>query len=252
MKAIIVAAGMGRRLSPVTDDAPKCLTEIGGRTILEHQLRAFDAQGVQDVVIVRGYRAEDITAPGARYYLNADYRNNNILLSLFCAQEEIGDEAFLFSYCDIVFPPSVVQALVAADGDFVLVVDREWDRTYEGRSEHPVEQAELTQMEGDRVVEVGKRVSAVGTHGEFIGLMKVSARGARILADTWQDVSQRYAGRQDDPFHRAARFRNAYLTDMLQELIIRGHELRSLDIFNEWREIDTLQDLERAREWIDF
>jgi len=252
MKAIILAAGMGRRLAPVTDDAPKCLTEIGGRTILEHQLQAFRANGVDDIVVVRGYRAEDIQVPGARYYLNDDYQNNNILWSLFYAAPEIGSEPFLFTYCDIVFHPDVVKKTIASPGDFALVVDREWQRAYEGRTLHPLPEAELTQVRDGAIVEVGKRVSAEGTLGEFIGLMKVSARGAAVLAETWRDVRARYQGREDQPFHRAAQFRKAYLTDMLQELVARGERLVPVEIDGEWREIDTLQDLERARTWIWF
>jgi len=252
MKAIILAAGMGRRLAPVTDEAPKCLTEIGGRTILAHQLRAFGENGVNDVVVVRGYRAEDIQVPGARYYLNDDYRNNNILWSLFYAAPEIGDEPFLFTYCDIVFPPEVVRRLLDAPGDFALIVDRGWERAYQGRTLHPISEAELTQVQDGRIVEVGKRVRAEGTVGEFIGLMKVSARGAATLAETWRDVRARYQGREDQPFHRAAQFRKAYLTDMLQELIGRGETLVPVYIDGEWREIDTLQDLESARAWIWF
>jgi choline kinase len=252
VKAIIVAAGMGRRLSPVTDEAPKCLTEIGGRTILAHQLRAMREHGVDDVVIVRGYRAEDIEVPGARYYLNADYRNNNILWSLFCAEPEIGDAPFVFAYCDIVFPPSVVARLLAADADYACIVDRGWERAYDGRTLHPVSEAELTQVRDGRIVEVGKRVRAEGTVGEFIGLMKFSARGAAVLAATWRDLRGRYAGRESEPFQRAKAFRNAYLTDMLEELVARGETLTPVYIDGEWREIDTLQDLERARAWIDF
>src|SRR3954469_23177547 len=102
MRAIIVAAGMGRRLAPYTDDRPKCLVEVNGRSILERQLDAYRAAGVDDFVVVRGYLAERIALPGLRYVENADYRRNNILASLFCARAEMAG-GFYFSYADIVF-----------------------------------------------------------------------------------------------------------------------------------------------------
>ena len=81
MKAIIVAAGMGRRLSPYTDDRPKTLVEVNGRSILARQVDAYRAAGVDDIYIVRGYMKEKIVVEGARYFDNDDYRNNNILTS---------------------------------------------------------------------------------------------------------------------------------------------------------------------------
>src|SRR5262249_4751601 len=84
-RAIIVAAGMGRRLAPYTDDRPKCLVEVNGRTILERQIDAYRAAGVDDICVVRGYLAERIAFPDLRYFENPDFARNNILASLFYA-----------------------------------------------------------------------------------------------------------------------------------------------------------------------
>src|SRR5687767_4388224 len=97
MRAIIVAAGMGRRLAPYTDDRPKCLVEVNGRSILERQIEAYRAAGVDDICVIRGYRAADIALPGLRYFENPAYRQNNILASLFCAEAAM-EGGFLFSY----------------------------------------------------------------------------------------------------------------------------------------------------------
>ena len=86
MRAIIVAAGMGKRLAPYTDDRPKCLVDINGKTLLERQLQSYRAAGVTDIAVVRGYRAEQIDFPGLRYFENPDFRTNNILASLFRAR----------------------------------------------------------------------------------------------------------------------------------------------------------------------
>src|SRR5262245_15254835 len=137
MRAIIVAAGMGRRLAPYTDDRPKCLVEVGGRTILERQIDAYRAAGVDEIAVVRGYLADRIALPGLRYFHNPDYQRNNILASLFCAEEAM-EGGFLFSYSDIVFRREVVRALVAAPAHYGLIVDRRWEQAYEGRDLHPV------------------------------------------------------------------------------------------------------------------
>ncbi len=252
MKAIIVAAGMGRRLAPYTDDRPKCLVEVNGRSILERQVEAYRAAGVTDIVVVRGYLAERIAFPDLRYVENRRFRENNILASLLCAEREM-EGGFLFSYSDIVFRREVVRDLVASRADYSLVIDRRWDEAYEGRDLHPVSEAELARVEGSPggiVRAVGKRrVPRADAHGEFIGLAKFSARAAETMRKEYRSLERALSG---GPFGDAPRFEAAYLTDLLNHLIAAGEEMRSVDIEGGWREIDTTQDLERARAIVDW
>lgn len=249
MKAIIIAAGMGRRLEHHTDERPKCLMQVGERTILGHQLHAFAENGVTDVHIVRGYLADRLVVEGATYYENPDYRSNNILLSLFAAEAAM-DGPFLSTYSDILFTPAVVRAALDSPHDVALVVDRRWHESYDGRHDHPVAQAELTLVDGDRVLAVGKQVGPEGAVGEFIGLARYSARGAAAMREVYRDVRSRYEDDLDRPFQAAPAFRKAYLTDLYLELIERGVAVGWVPIDGGWREIDTVEDLERVRrEW---
>jgi choline kinase len=254
MRAVIVAAGMGRRLNPHTDEVPKCLVPVAGRPILHRQLEAFRAHGVDDVVIVRGYKADVLErrkaelGPGVRFVENPDYATNNILQSLFKAEGEL-DQAFLFTYADIVFEPGVVGELMAAKGDICLIIDRDFRLIYEGRTDHPLPEAEVSELDlyGEHVAAVGKRAVPVErAWGEFIGLARFSEAGAHALRQAWHELQHEYAGRPEEPFMRAPQFRNAYLTDILQYLIEKGVRLTPVPIHGRWREIDTVQDLERA------
>ena len=246
MRAIIVAAGMGRRLAPHTDDRPKCMVDVGGKSILERQIDAYRKAGVSEIAIVRGYLADKIRLPSVTYFENAEYRKNNILASLFRAEAAM-EGGFLFSYSDIVFRPSVVQALVDARGDYGLVVDRQWHKAYVGRTLHPESEAELARVAAGRVLAVGKRVvERADAHGEFIGLARFSSRAAVRMRAEYHALERRHG--LDGAFGTAPRFEVAYLTDLLNHLISSGEELRSVDIDGGWREIDTPQDLERARE----
>ncbi|HEY7954855.1 MAG TPA: phosphocholine cytidylyltransferase family protein [Polyangia bacterium] len=244
MRAIIVAAGMGRRLAPYTDDRPKCLVEVNGRSILERQLDAYQACGVDEVVIVRGYRKESIQIPGARYYDNDAFRDNNILCSLFYAEAAMDDE-FLFSYSDIVFRPEAVRAAQNTDGDYALVIDRLWHEAYVGRLNHPVEEGEVARVEDGKVVRVGKKtVAPADATGEFIGLARFSKAGAAKMRERFHAKKRALAGQ---PYGRAPRFEVAYLTDLLNDLIDHGEVMRPAFIDGGWREIDTVEDLERAK-----
>jgi len=245
MKAIIVAAGMGRRLAPYTDDRPKCLVEINGRAILERQIDAYRACGVDELVVVRGYRKDQIRIEGARTFDNDQFRENNILCSLFYAEPAM-EGGFLFSYSDIVFRPEAVRAALETPGDYALVIDRRWHEAYEGRKDHPVEEGEVARVAPDgRVLLVGKKtVAPAEAQGEFIGLARFSARAAARMRERFHARRRELAGK---PYGRAPRFEVSYLTDLLNDLIDSGEEMRAAFIDGGWREIDTVEDLERAK-----
>jgi choline kinase len=254
-KAVIIAAGKGQRLMPYTDEMPKCLVPVGGRPILGWQIDAFRKHGVSQFVIIRGYlghvlderRAE--LGDGIRFVENRDFERNNILHSLFCAESEI-DGPLLVTYSDIIFTEDVVDRLVNSPGDICLVIDRDFAEVYRGRTDHPLIEAEVSDLdERGMVRRIGKRaLPPEDAWGEFIGLAKLSATGTRWLRDSWRALVEQYRGREDEPFQRAPQFRNAYLTDILQHLADAGRPLVPVGIRGRWREIDTVQDLHRARE----
>lgn len=246
MKAIIVAAGPSHRLKSFTNNRPKCLLRVGGKTILERMLETMKQCGIDDIVVIKGYKAHVINYPKVRYYYNPNYESTDILASLFCAKDEINDD-FVFSYADILYGEDILRKLLQSKGDICLVVDIDWRRRYEGRHQHPETEAEKVTIEGNRITQITKdvnRISADGAYGEFIGLAKFSKIGARILKTEYERVVSQFQGTR---FHDAISIEKAYLTDMIQELIDRGHVVRSVDIEGDWWEIDTPQDLYRAR-----
>ena len=247
MKAIIVAAGMGRRLGPHTADVPKCLVKVGAKSILERQIDALAAAGVGEINVVRGYLGDRIVLPGLTTFDNPRYRENNILASLFYAEPAMAG-GFVFSYSDIVYDATVTRALCAAGGDYRLIIDRGWDRAYAGRHDHPVREAELTRVEDGRVRRVGKGlVPPADAAGEFIGLAYFSAVAADRMRAEYASLRARYAAPGAGPFGSAREFEKAYLTDLLNHLIDQGEVMRPVLIDGHWREIDTVEDLLRVR-----
>jgi choline kinase len=254
-KAIVIAAGQGRRLRPYTEHMPKCMVPVGDRPLLRHQLDAFRAHGIHEFVVIRGYLGHVLEdrrpelGPGAvRFVDNPGYQHNNILQSLFCAEHEL-DGPVLVTYSDIIFTADVVAALLGDPGDIALVIDRDFAAIYEGRTEHPLDEAEVADLDaGGRVRRVGKRaLPPAEAFGEFIGLVKLSAAGTVTLRRAWAELAARYREQPDAPFQRAPRWQDAYLTDLLQHLIEAGQPLTPVAIRGQWREIDTVQDLERAQ-----
>ena len=244
MKAIIIAAGMGTRLRPHTNHKPKCMVEIQGKPILHHQIDALKANGIDDIVVIGGYKRNRIQAPGIRMVPNAEYATNNILMSLFSAGPElVGD--VVVSYGDIVYSASVVQALMNSFFQSALVVDFEWSTIYEGRTDHPIEQAELCEIrENGHIVRVGKHVGPENACGEFIGLSRLNGSMVARLWARYHDVLSRG---DDRPYMNAPTFRKAYFTDIINDAIQDQEHFGVVPIEGGWREIDTVQDYDRVQ-----
>lgn len=243
-KAIIIAAGLGSRLQPLTDDRPKCMLEFGGKTLLQRQLDAYAESDVSDIALVRGYQSEKINYDGIRYYENSDYQNNNILSSLFYAEKEIEGHVIV-SYSDILFEGHVVNRLLQSEHDISIVVDIDWQEYYVGRKDHPIEEAENVIFDANsNVVQIGKILTGKNdVHGEFIGMMKLSPRGAEVFKRHFHHSRELYKGK---PFQRAKVFEKAYLTDIIQEMVELGVSVHCVMIERGWKEIDTQEDYRNA------
>lgn len=246
MKAIIIGAGRGIRLMPETKSYPKCMMNgIGNKTILEWILGSLKKNNIKDIVFIGGYHIEKVIQahPEFIYYINSEWAENNILTSLFYAEREM-DSAFISSYSDIVYTPQVVKKLLKSKADIALIIDREWQKSYQGRTLHPESQAEKVRVVNGRVKFIGKHIGSDHAYGEFIGLAKFSRKAAKAMRERYHQIVLRF---ENKPFHHAKNIKVAYLTDMIQELINLGIEVEPVDIYRGWAEIDTPQDLARAR-----
>lgn len=244
MKAIIIAAGKGIRLRDLTRYTPKCMLDIKGKTILERQIGTLNECGISDISVVKGYRKEKIDYPGIKYYINDDYENNNILNSLFYAEEEMDSEVII-SYSDILYEDRVVRKLLDSREDISVGVNVKWREYYENRFGHPMEEAENVIFDEEKnVIEIGKILARKDdAHGEFIGMMKLSKKGTDIFKNSFHEARKLFQGKQ---FVRAATFENAYMTDMLQYLVNNGVNVSCVAIERGWYEIDTVEDYEKV------
>lgn len=101
MKAVILAAGQGTRLRPLTNDKPKCLVEVAGKPLLEHQLAAMHACGLRDIHIVGGYRADQLDRPGITLHINRRFAETNMVATLFAAENiMLGESDLIITLSD--------------------------------------------------------------------------------------------------------------------------------------------------------
>ena len=245
MRAIIIAAGRGRRLMPTTADSPKCFAEVQRKRILDWALQALSANGVSDICFIGGYQIEKVKAdyPQFTFRENVDWENNNILASLMCA-EDLMDVPFISTYSDCLFNADVVRRLLANPADIALSVDTDWLKRYEHRSHHPPDDAEKVTTANGLVARVHRGIDVDAASGEFTGVAKFSVQGASVLREYYHRRKAQFAGK---PYREAAVFEKAYLIHLLQDMIESGVAMSHADTPGNYIEIDTQQDFEQAQ-----
>ena len=244
IKALIIAAGLGSRLKSHTENLPKCMLDFGGKTLLQRQIDSYKKCGVKDISLIKGYKKEKINYKSINYFENTDYKNNNILNSIFYAEKVINGN-IIISYSDILFDSSVVERTLNSDHDISVVVDIDWRGYYVGRKDHPISEAENVIFNSNNEVEKIGKISTGNeeVHGEFIGMIKLSNRGTEIFKEHFHRLKKTYWNK---PFQRAKTFQNAYLTDFIQELVDIGIKVHCVIIESGWKEIDTVEDYKKA------
>jgi L-glutamine-phosphate cytidylyltransferase len=238
MKSIILAAGEGTRLRPYTLKRPKCMVEVNGRSLLDRQLDVLEAVGIKENIIIGGYLSEKLSDRGSKLYLNPKYDQTNMVWTLFCAEEELLDDVIV-TYGDIVYSKDILEKLISSDADISVVVDMEWKSYWESRLENPLDDAETLKLSDDgQILELGQDPKSLDEiEGQYIGLMKFTEAGLKKLKSTFAKAKN--SGRLGE-----RPVENAYMTDMLQEIINDGYPVKAVPVRSPWVEVDTVEDLE--------
>ena len=237
MKAIILAAGEGIRLRPYTLDRPKCLVEIDGVSLLDRQLDVLKSEKISPIILIGGYRADMLIRPEIDLRINAKYAETNMVSTLFCAISDISGN-LIVSYGDIVYSREILQSLLKSSADIAVTVDMDWREYWSARNDNPLDDAETLKLHKDgRILELGQKPdSLLDIDGQYMGLMKFSAKGAEIL-------KQAYRFARESGLIRNKKLEKAYMTDLLQSLIDAGFRVESVPVYGGWVEIDTVRDL---------
>ena len=241
-RAVILAAGQGTRLRPLTDDRPKGMVEVAGKSIIQWQVELFRRCGLDEIAIVTGYRSESVVDLGARRFVNADFDSTNMVESLFCADEFLNGDVLL-SYGDIIYSESVLRQAMNVTAPISVVVDLDWEVYFAERFGDPFADAESLVIGPDgRIESIGKRdPSADEVEAQYIGLVKLAPEGVEALREIYGESI-----RSNRPMGWGRPARQAFMTDLLQEAATRGHRVGAVPIHRGWVEIDTLEDHEIA------
>jgi L-glutamine-phosphate cytidylyltransferase len=242
-RLIILAAGTGTRLRPLTDDRPKCLVPLLGRPLLDWQIDAASRIGISDIVIVGGHHADRLDGRGLSVVVNADYAETNMVHSLFAARAHFGD-GFVLAYGDIAYRPSVLRAVRDAEAAIAVAVDRDWRSYWAERFDDPLSDAETLAFGPDGMIrDIGRKPRGYEEiEAQYIGLMAFDRAGVAALATTYD----RLRDLGPEAMLGGRKLAKAFMTDLLQELIRTHHALTPVKIDGGWVEIDSRRDLDLA------
>jgi len=241
VRAILLAAGEGNRLRPYTLDRPKAMVELAGVPLVLRQLETLRSCGVEDIVVVTGYRADAIEALGIPTRHNAAYDRTNMVTSLMCAADLLdGSDDLVIAYTDIVYEKRVLEDLLACAEPLCITVDRQWRRLWELRSTDPLADAETLRLDARSfVLELGKKPRTIDEiEGQYMGLIKVASSAAPELVRI-------YGNLDPDASYDGKDLQNMYMTSFLQHFVDSGHPLCAVPVDGGWLEVDTVEDLDR-------
>lgn len=258
MKTIILAAGQGTRLRPLTDHCPKCMVEVNGKSIIERQLGVLYSCGIQegDITVIGGYCSEvlhkKLENTGIHFIVNREFETTNMVYSLMCARELMeGEEDILISYGDIMYEQKVLEKILASKEDISVTVDDGWFAYWSARCDNPLDDAEtLMYDEDDHLTEIGQKTDSIEkVMSQYIGLMRFRGDGLQALLALSAEAERR--SRAGEKLWRTERdYHHMYMTDLLQGLIDEGNRLKAVHINRGWYEVDNQDDLKLAQQEI--
>ena len=240
MIGVILAAGMAKRLRPLTDTKPKCLLEVGGKTLLQRTVDAMAAAGISEFVVVTGYRdnmirdflenpnnLKNLERPVFHFLHNADYEHNNNIYSLWMAGEYVRGKEFLLMDSDILCDPAAV-VRIAQEPESALALNRHEC----GEEEIKV----IVDGEG-RITEISKVCSIKDAIGESVGIEKMTADYSTALY------------KELDKMIEDEGLIDVFYERCFERLIPQGHTFKVVDTTDYFSyELDTPEDFERAQQ----
>ena len=240
MKMIILAAGEGTRLRPLTENIPKCMVKFKGKPIIEYILEAAYNSGINDVTIVDGYKSDvlqkHLRSEEVNFITNKKYKTTNMMFSLFCAKKIMNDD-IIISYSDIIYKKEILESLIASKYFFNVVIDKDWKKLWSLRMEDPLSDLETLKIKDNKIIELGKKTNSYDNiEGQYIGLIKISKEVIKKVIRYYENLNKLvlYDGKD---------YANMYLTTFIQMIIDNLMDVNPISTRGGWIEIDSIEDL---------
>lgn len=231
MKAVILAAGLGTRLRPITNEVPKCMVPVNGVRIIDKQIDNLLANGVSDIYVVDGYKAEVLSAhlnedfPQVHIVSNPRYAETNNMYSLYLTSQYVKGEEFLLMNADVYYDSNIIKGMLEGDGQSKIACDR---------SQYLEESMKIT-LDGDKINHISKKISEAEHYAVSIDVYRISADDSKVL---FKEIEDTIVGQKDENSWTEVALDNIFPQTSFKPYVIEGR----------WFEIDNHDDLHRAEE----
>ncbi len=229
MKALILAAGLGTRLAPITDNCPKSLVPVNGKPILIKQIENLYENGITDITIVSGYKAEILESrvkelyPEINIINSVDYATTNNMYSAYMAKDALADSEFLMMNADVFYDASVITALLKCDAPNAIVTD----------IGYYLEESMKVVEENGRLVRISKAITEKEALGASIDVYKFSKEGGAAFFNKCAEYIE--------DKKELKMWSEVALNDILLDI-----EFKACPLVGRWLEIDNHDDLHAA------
>ena len=242
MNAIILSAGEGSRLYPLTKNKPKGMVNLFKKNLLQWQIDTLRSCGIEDITIVKGYLEQLINFKKINYRKNKKYSTTNMVETLFCATDKIIGPTII-SYGDIIYQKEVLEKIIHSKAEISVVIDKNWKPYWNERFSEPLSDAESLEINNSGyITEIGQKVNNSRLiSGQYIGLMKFQGKGITNLLNFYKE-SKLQAKNGINPLNPKCEFKKSYMTDLLEGMIKSKFKIKSVEIKNKWLELDTYSD----------
>lgn len=243
MKAIILAAGQGKRLRRLTQTKPKCMVSYRGRPLIMHILDTLKGSGIHDIAVVTGFKEavlkKYLKKEKLKFYTNDFFAKSNMVHSLFCAKKEFDDD-LIISYSDIVYSQYILKKLLESKDEISVTVDLDWKKLWMLRMDDPLSDAETMKIDKKGTIqELGKKPKSYREiEGQYMGLLK-------IRKSALSKITQFYTHLDKDVLYDGKSFKNISMTTFLQLIIDNLMSVKAVSISGGWIEVDTPEDLKQ-------
>jgi len=237
--AIILAASRGQGMDELTRERPKVMIPVAGKTVLRRLVDKFKAQGINDITVVGGYRAEAIDAQAAKVVVNEDWERGSELGSLACALEAVSQDTVVI-YGDLLFRTYILNNLMDWEADLLVVVDSSPLDQAQGNKNDlaycsaPDDRAMYQQKVTLERISSDAGWSGRRPDGRWIGMLRARGPGRQYLLEAVRELQA------------AADFSRMDVPDLVNRLIANGHAPQVQYVTGHWMDINNLEDLQQA------
>lgn len=233
MKAVILAAGLGTRLRPITNEVPKCMVPVNGIRIIDKQIDNLLVNGVEEIYVVDGFKAEVLAEhlkeiyPQVHIVSNPRYAETNNMYSLYLTSKYVKGEDFLLMNADVYFDSNVITGMIEGEGSKIACDISQY-----------LEESMKIQVYGEVIKHISKKIAEGDDYAVSIDVYRVSAKDSLAL---FEEVEETIEVKKDENSWTEVALDNIFWKTSFKPYIINYKKGR-------WFEIDNHDDLHKAEE----